>query len=398
MKAVLVKSVMALLLVGLVGVGLVGCPPPGPDIAAITANFVNSIHGTRQGKITWYEGTEEEPGFEAIIGEPIEDLGCVDCHAATYANGDPVDHAEYVANGPGCGDCHVDPEDPAGQPVDMPTVCLGCHGRQAAELFLADPANSSDVVAARFSDVHRDAGMGCSDCHGFDEIHGDGNNYSSIMSSPSVACEDCHDEGGEGPTPPASYSHDTHTATLDCSACHIQTVLTCYNCHIESLVGEHVKRAAGQPNGFMLLMNRLADGKIYPGSYQSASYGGKKMIAIGGFYGHTVTKDGRVCSDCHNNANVQSYNETGIINLGTYDEEAQRVTGPSGVMPMPFDYKDAVKLDFLNHDEESNIWSIIVDQDNPENTRTPDLIQIAPSLVAPLSEAQMQKLSIPMGG
>ena len=65
--------------------------------------------------------------------------------------------------------------------------------------------------------------------------------------------------------PSTVAEHSMHIGTIDCSACHMQTVISCYNCHIESLVDSHVKVANTALNGFVLLMNRVADGKVGAG-------------------------------------------------------------------------------------------------------------------------------------
>lgn len=368
------------------------------DLNAIKARFDLSLHGTRQGKLTWWDGEGEEAGFANLLEPDVHVAGCTGCHGPAYADGTPVDPATYV---PGCADCHVDPENPAANPVDAPALCKNCHGRQAAEEGLA--ASTNPVVAARFTDVHKAAGMKCTDCHGFDEIHGDGNTYSSVYASPSPTCEGCHKDGGPtGATIPADTvpEHAQHMDTIDCSTCHMQTVISCYNCHIESLVDQHVKRAAAQANGFLLLLNRVTDNKVVPGSFQSASYQGKKMIAIGGFGTHTISADGRTCDDCHHNANVQAYDSTGEAVLGTWDAVNKKVLGPSGVVPIPPDYKDAIKLDFLNYTaaegENPATWSLLADTEGENTTNTPDLIQIAPSLFEPLTQTQMNMLSLDM--
>jgi hypothetical protein len=384
--------VSCITLVALVlGLGLFGCPPAGPSIEEITANFETSQHGTREGKVTWWNGTDDEPGFGSILANDVDINGCTTCHAATLADGTENDPMTYQ---PGCADCHIDGANPTADNVPE-DVCMGCHGRQAKEEALAASPNAT--VAARFTDVHKAADMTCTDCHGFDEIHGDGTQYSSMLESPGPKCEDCHAaEGGveNATVPPMTIpEHDQHMDNIDCSTCHMQSVIACYNCHIESLVESHAKKAAGAANGFMLLLNRDADEKIYPGSYQSATFDGNKMIAIGGFSTHTITAEGRMCDDCHANANVVKYNEEGIVDLGSWDatlnEGAGGVVSPSGVIPIPEDYKTSVRLDFLDFTAETG-WTLT------DETKTPDLVQIAPGLNSPLTAAQMTLLSTPM--
>ncbi|NUM68450.1 hypothetical protein HUU39_24790, partial [candidate division KSB1 bacterium] len=68
---------------------LLGAQDPG--------NFATSLHGTRQGKFTWYGSVNG--GMELLTGIPMSQLGCHRCHPGTYANGSAVDPATYQ---PGC--------------------------------------------------------------------------------------------------------------------------------------------------------------------------------------------------------------------------------------------------------------------------------------------------------
>ena len=106
------------------------------------ANFGTSLHATRAGKNYWYSAANG--GYEALTNIPIEQLGCIECHGPTDADGNP-----YPAEFPGasCIDCHNSTDMAVSQ-----DQCYGCHGRQATEVKLG------------ISDVHRDAGLVCWDC------------------------------------------------------------------------------------------------------------------------------------------------------------------------------------------------------------------------------------------
>ena len=65
------------------------------------SNFETSLHKTRNGKATWYNA--ENGGFETITNVPINQVGCVECHDANDANGDPYPATGYE---PDCVDCH----------------------------------------------------------------------------------------------------------------------------------------------------------------------------------------------------------------------------------------------------------------------------------------------------
>ena len=58
-----------------------------PMVQAQSANFDTSLHATRVGKPWWYD--KDNGGFELLTDIPIEDLGCVECHGPTDADGEP---------------------------------------------------------------------------------------------------------------------------------------------------------------------------------------------------------------------------------------------------------------------------------------------------------------------
>ncbi len=323
-----------------------GCPqlftPPMDTEDKLTVaqrNFPTSLHATRRGKATFYSAPD---GFGTITGIPYEQLTCVKCHSATYADGTPVDKATYE---PSCRDCHVDPEKPADHPV-TDQICLGCHGRQGAEQRL-------------FTDVHRTAGMNCVDCHTQREMHGDGTAYASFLSpgASDADCENCHVTGGTAPEPGTNMYHTLHLNDVHCSACHVKSVSTCYNCHFDSEVAIGKKRFFAQSprTGFKMLMNY--NGKVHTATFQALSYQGKTFVAIAPFFGHSITKEGITCGDCHlrggsGNANLKEYVDTGKITVTSWDATktgAERLVGPKGVIPIPQDWKTALRFVFLNY-------------------------------------------------
>jgi len=315
-------------------------PTGGGDAAVqrVQGIFPTSLHATREGKATFYMRSD---GFHSLTGIDVADLGCQKCHAANYANGTPVDPATYT---PGCGDCHVDPDHPTTQPVGD-SVCLGCHSRQGAEQNL-------------FQDVHRAAGKQCTFCHGEDQMHGTGTSYASFLASdaPRVRCQECHS--------PTTAVHQRHGDKLDCSACHVRSVSTCYNCHFETEVGQDKKRFFAQTprTGFKLLMNY--EGQVHTASFQALSYEGKTFVAIAPFYGHSIYRPDpqTICGDCHaldgaGNANMQEYDDTGSIVVTHWNpsaEGAARLVGPTGVIPVPANWKTSLKFDFLTYTGESS--------------------------------------------
>lgn len=336
-----VLSTLAALSLALMGCPQVSAPPDDTSNALARAQqtFPTSFHGDRHGKATFYSAPD---GFSQLTGIPIEELACVKCHAGTYADGSPVDAATYT---PSCRDCHVDPDKPADHPVTDQT-CLGCHGRQGAEQRI-------------FTDVHRTAGMNCVDCHTQREMHGDGTVYASFLSpgARDTACENCHVAGGTAPQPGTNPYHTLHLNDVHCSACHVKSVSTCYNCHFETEIAIEKKRFFAQAprTGFKMLMNY--EGKVHTATFQALSHRGKTFVAVAPFFGHSITKEGITCGDCHlrggaGNANLQEYVNTGRITVTAWDATqtgAERLVGPKGVIPIPPDWKTVLKFAFLTY-------------------------------------------------
>ncbi|MCS7198517.1 MAG: cytochrome c3 family protein [Candidatus Bipolaricaulota bacterium] len=326
--------------------------------------FPTSLHATREGKRTWY--SKENGGFELITGIPIEKVGCLTCHPGTYADGSKVDPKTYQ---PSCRDCH------AGQEKVKQETCLKCHRRQAFEI-------------ANYPDVHRAKGMDCMACHPPEDSHGDGTPYKSWLEPGAVkaACENCHKQ--VSPT----VSHTVHNKTVHCTSCHSQTVIACYNCHFESEVAAGIKRSYGVMRDFSLLLKRKGEGdKIYSGTLMTLSYQGKTFVALAPYRAHTVTKQGKACTDCHSNAAIQEYAKTGKIVLSKWDKEAGKLVFTKGVIPVPPDWKTALQLDFVNYTG---------DPAKPETDPTKwvflksgaDLMQML--YAEPLTQEQLKKLGL----
>ncbi|MCS6816877.1 MAG: cytochrome c3 family protein [Blastocatellia bacterium] len=290
----------------------------------ITETFATSLHGTRRGKQTWYSKYNE--GFEALTGIPIDQLTCLKCHPGTRADGTPIDTATYR---PDCSDCHVRVGDQVSQ-----ETCLKCHRRQATE-----------ITTFRYTDVHRELGFTCRNCHTKREMHGDGNIYLSWLEpgAMDVSCETCHK------TISATTSHNLHRETVDCTACHAQSVISCYNCHFESEVAAGVKRPYGVLRGFTLLVRRQGSGKIYPATIMALTYQGKSFVAIAPYRAHNIVTRGRSCRECHANAAITEYARTGQITVTRWDERERRLIGPSGVIPVPPDWQRALRFDFVDY-------------------------------------------------
>jgi len=355
------------------------------------ANFSTSLHATRGGKAFWYNADTSmthapAPGFESLTNVPIthENVACNLCHPADNldANGDP-----YPSPYPGasCTDCHATK---SGMTVTE-AECYGCHGRQGTE-----------KTKLGYSDVHRDAStpLKCWDCHKKEELHGDdGVEYKTMFETGAIKvdCGDCHTTAG-GTLPDHGY-HDPHGGKLHCDACHAQTVISCYNCHFESQVDNHLKRAKQPIHGFVILANRAKDGKVGTISFQSLTYQGHSWAAFGPFHSHSITDDGRECKDCHKNFGgtidaIEQYNATGEIKFASWNAADSTLGWVKGVIPFPEDYETSFKMDFLTYKGNSSDpvapsknWSYI-----GEDTWDGHQLFFA----TPLSKTQMDKLGM----
>lgn len=342
-----------------------------------TSTFGASLHKTRAGKESWYAAANG--GFERLTEVPYDSLGCKDCHRSDMTE------EEWEAQGStaSCDDCHRD------EPITGAT-CLKCHGRQGAEKAQLAAGNQ------RVSDVHRDdLGMDCMACHTSGDVHGDGTAYDSMLADGAIdaKCENCHD--------PAALEtnayHTRHLDDIDCSACHTQSVVSCYNCHFDKQVEDHTKKIAyGQFTGFKLLMNR--GGKVTAATMMSLKYGSddeaKTFVALAPYYGHTVKKDAVTsCDDCHGNPAVQSYKDTGTIQVVGWDEAEGKLVPPQGIIPVPPDYETALKFSFVDWDgttmvEGKPAWFHLKDE--------VDLFQVREEYGTPLTETQMNWLKVSM--
>lgn len=319
------------------------------EIAIAQANFSTSLHATRNSKPYWYN--KENGGFETLTNVPMSELGCVECHDAVDANGT----AYSTTYTPSCVDCHA---------TDMTVTqddCLGCHSREKA------------IITAGISDVHRTAGFTCMSCHKSNDMHGDGTSYNSMF-DPGAISTDCSNSGCHEGFTHTNPSVDPHSGKLHCTSCHASTNLACYNCHFESQVETHLKRAQRQITGFMILVNRTKDNKVHPATFQSSSYQGNTWIAMGPSVAHTITKTGaRTCTDCHQNYGgsipaITEYNSSGKIQFATWNSADSTLSWKQGIVPLPVDYLNSFKLDYITYNGNtsdpvapSKNWSYVKD-------------------------------------
>jgi len=287
-------------------------------------SFPTSLHAIRPGKAHFYSA--QHGGFEQLTGVPMSALPCTACHAPTKADGTPIDNATYQ---PDCADCHKQPGDKVAD-----SVCLGCHSRQGLE-------------RTRFpDDVHLAAGLTCTSCHSEREMHGDGTSYVSQLDHGAMdtKCQNCH----KGLV--KNTAHTVHDKSLDCSACHAQSVITCNDCHFDSQVAGGGRRYyTPAASGFTFLLRREGSGKIHTGTMQTLVYKDKSFVVFAPYTAHSVTSKARPCADCHDNANIRAYSATGKMAITHWDASANELTTITGVVPVPPDWQTAFTFDHVTY-------------------------------------------------
>jgi hypothetical protein len=263
--------------------------------------YESSLHYTSRGLEHWY--AKEQGGLERITGLPFADVPCARCHVRT------------------CDACHVRTVD--GRPVYSAAaardqkVCQSCHGIESLTAFEKDPNDPA-------GDVHFRSGMECLDCHTAREVHGDGTAYVSFQQEGAmdVTCVKCHADLSGCP------GARVHGDKLDCNACHVRDLPSCYNCHFRTRV-EEGKSVSLPLNNLLFLVNRR--GKVTLGDMHTFVYGKKTMITFAPSFPHAVMKEGRSCPDCHAAPLLEA------IKAGTFEPVAfkdGRLTNVTGIVPV----------------------------------------------------------------
>jgi len=391
--------------------------------------FATSLHATRAGKETFYnDGLGEaapaplQSGFGNYVTVAYADLPCVDCHNASDdgpwdsdATGGSV--VDTWPGNPVCRDCHGNSD--AGESPSIGTsvandVCKGCHGRLGAE------------TAIGLTDVH--AAFSCSQCHALGDIHGVAGAQPATMFDGAITadCLACHTPSG------TITEHVVHSADLDCSTCHMQSVVTCYNCHFDNEAIEdgsvlHAKFASAKFGGppasgksWRFLVNKvLGDGstRVFPGSMQSLvadvtasnfpgeDNQGATFVAIAPYYAHAITRsDALTCTGCHGTVNAVALaagNPVDVVAWGAADGVEVPVSSmmatwqaPSGIIPVPED-TSLLGFDFIDLVDPSAALTPTGTSSSNRLAfkRDADVIHMPTDYVRPLTATQLGKLS-----
>ena len=312
--------------------------------------FDSSLHHTSRGMAYWYD--KKNGGLETLTGIPYSQLGCKNCHVAS------------------CDGCHrtVVEGKPAYSTMASRDqgLCLKCHGREAA-VMKADKAENQE-------DVHVKAGLQCMNCHAGSDVHGDGTEYASMKQAGALSpkCERCHPKVGQ------TVAHTVHAGKLDCKACHVRHVVSCTNCHFETLLTTG-QRVAVPVSGWLFLINER--GKVTSANMQTFVVQEKKtFLMFAPQFSHSVTKAGRPCEACHatDQARQARSKEVKLLWL-----EKGSVQQARGLIPVAA----GAKYGLVFQDFKDGRWSVI------ENPAEP-LIHYA-GYGEPLTDAQVEKLVTP---
>jgi hypothetical protein len=318
--------------------------------------YPTSLHATGQGLQTFYSA--ENGGLEQFAKVPYAGLACRTCHEPAITGR--------------CASCHGTPTPGPGAQVDAGVAegqaCTRCHSRQLGE------------ITAGFSDVHRDAGMTCMDCHTLADVMGDGTRHRSRLEPDAVdaRCEGCHAAVA------GNAYHDAHRGTVDCATCHMQGLVTCFNCHYQSPLPDAASQLLRRVTDWMFLANR--DGKVHPANMHSLVYEGHTLLILAPGYSHTIARNAvSGCGDCHASANVLDLDADSVLVAAAFDG-AGGVTTARGRIPVPFNFEQALVFDFLVYEPTTNAWSL--------HARGQEVTQLL--FAEPLTAGQLRKLRQPV--
>lgn len=352
MSAISKKMILAVLVVVSVTV-LTARMAYSEEAAYQECPFATSLHHTGEGMRYWYE---KEDGFMSITKVPYSQLGCKSCHVSS------------------CGVCHTTRD---GKKCSYSTskakdteTCLVCHARAKAAFSIGEQTDALDVHIAR--------GMGCSDCHSGEDVHGDGTRYHSMRDpgAVKVQCSDCH----EFDPLTVTRTHKIHFGRLDCTACHVSNSLTCLNCHFDSFVATGKKEGNFiAPRGdWVLLINY--QGKVTTGTVQTLVSKGKKFVAYAPYYTHAIRSKGRKCADCHANEAVKLIRQGQKVPMAAFRDG--KIVAWQGAVPV---VPDQLEWVYLNKKDDE--WV-------PIETTEPEKVQFV-GHGAPLTKRQMNLLAVP---
>jgi hypothetical protein len=331
-----------------------GKAPVARKVAQKDCFYKSSLHYTANGMGYWYD--KKRGGLEVLTGIPYNKLGCKNCHAA------------------GCDRCHKVVEKKkdcvvmkySTRAAAKQAMCLKCHGRERAMIRINHKNKQEDV--------HLKQGMSCMGCHSQREMHGDGVEYKSLKQPGAMdtRCEKCHES--IKPT----ESHTVHKKKVDCKACHLRHVVSCTNCHFDTLIKKG-KRKAIPVSGWLFLINYR--GQVTSGSMQTFVVKGRKtFLMFAPHMSHSVMKKGRSCDQCHGTATMKTAVKGKITLTWLKDKKVQNL---KGVIPVV----DSVDYKCVYQNFKAGKWHLIKNPAKP--------VRQYAAFGKPLTRAQLKALAKP---
>ena len=201
-------------------------------------NINKSLMTTNSGIIAidkYVFGEFDSPNIETHIKDihhsPVDEhlrALCARCHLGS----DKTDYGpiDELSRGGGCNACHLNYSDKAKAQLmsylgdnELPAIhpsldlqisddhCFGCHSRSGRispnyqgyhETLLKAPEvdnwdgyrelQDERVFKYIQQDIHHERGLACIDCHGYEDVMGDGKTYLHEEEAVKISCEDCH--------------------------------------------------------------------------------------------------------------------------------------------------------------------------------------------------------------
>lgn len=328
--------------------------------------FEKSLHHRGEGMRYWYE---KDDGFIQITGVPYDELGCKNCHVKT------------------CDSCHAEKRDEfmsfSTDKARKTETCLQCHSREALSMKFDKKAGATDV--------HFAADIACADCHEGEDVHGDGNEYSSMRQKGALKarCENCHTkEDSEAPAFDMDIqAHKVHNSSHHCSACHVQSTMACMNCHF----GEFLKTGKKKGNfipvkDWVLLINY--DGRVTSATAMTFVHRkknndnakGEPFVVYAPYFTHSVSRKGRNCQSCHGTDASKTLSKGDALRMSTYrGGELKCLDGVVPVVP------NLLKWEYL--DKRDGKWVVLPTEEEVKH-------QMACYGTA-LNREQLKKLAVP---
>ena len=340
---------------------------PGQGCAedsCLTSYYQKSLHFSGQGMRSCYEG---QNGFMTLTKIPFSQAGCSQCHARS------------------CDQCHGIEAKKGKMGFSVKesrkeATCLKCHEEEKLVMEFNQESGNKDV--------HTAAKMSCLSCHKDEDIHGDGVAREKLRDAEAITptCEGCHvGEKTKGPRfDPDIKPHLRHKkcTELDCTACHVRSSVTCYNCHFSEFMKTKNRKGNFIPTTDLLMLVNY-QGKVTAATAVVLVDGKKTFVSYTPYFTHNVMKKGRDCTECHGNAGMQLVSGGKKIPVATF--ENGKVKFWSGVVPIA----DNI-LQWQFFDKRKGNWV-------PLNTQKPDIERFT-NCAGPLTEKQLKMLRIRFGG